>query len=318
MKSANKSKRATVDPPETASGAPQAPIALHESDPDFLASLGRRVREAREQRGMARKALSKAADVSERYLAALETGEGNASIVLLRRVAAALGVRLADLLDSGETVSERRLIRRFLDGLAPGRLEEVLRRLTEEFGQDEAVRRKRITLVGLRGAGKTTLGMALAKSLRRPFVELDKEIEREAGMNLSEVFLLYGQAGYRRIERRCLERIINSQEEIVLTVGGGIVSEAETYNLLLLNCFTIWVKAAPEEHMARVVAQGDMRPMAGNAEAMDDLRRILASRESDYGKADTVLDTSGSTAQESFQALREALIGGPASGSTSG
>ena len=314
MKSAIKGKQPTVDPPETASGAPQAPIALHESDPDFLASLGRRVREAREQRGMARKALSKAADVSERYLAALETGEGNASVVLLRRVSAALGVRLADLLDSGETVAERRLIRRFLDGLAPGRLEEVLRRLTAEFGQDEAVRRKRITLVGLRGAGKTTLGMALAKSLRRPFVELDKEIEREAGMSLSEVFLLYGQAGFRRIERRCLERIINSQDEIVLTVGGGIVSEPETYNLLLLNCFTVWIKAAPEEHMARVVAQGDTRPMAGHAEAMDDLRQILSSRESLYGKADAVVDTSGSTAQESFESLHGALTRAPTSG----
>jgi len=217
-------------------------------------------------------------------------------------------------LDSGEPVAEQRLIRRFLDSLPPDRLEDVLRRLTAEFGQDEAVRRKRITLVGLRGAGKTTLGMALAKSLRRPFVELDKEIEREAGMSLSEVFLLYGQAGFRRIERRCLERIINSQDEIVLTVGGGIVSEPETYNLLLLNCFTVWIKAAPEEHMARVVAQGDTRPMAGHSEAMDDLRQILSSRESLYGKADAVVDTSGSTAQESFEALHGALTPGPTSG----
>ncbi len=307
-----KGKRVAAAPDSPGGG--QVPIALHESDPDFLANLGRRVRGAREQRGMARKVLSKTADVSERYLAALEAGEGNASIVLLRRVAAALGVRLADLLDSGEPVAEQRLIRRFLDSLPPGRLEDVLRRLTAEFGQDEAVRRKRITLVGLRGAGKTTLGMALAKSLRRPFVELDKEIEREAGMSLSEVFLLYGQAGFRRIERRCLERIINSQDEIVLTVGGGIVSEPETYNLLLLNCFTVWIKAAPEEHMARVVAQGDTRPMAGHAEAMDDLRQILSSRESLYGKADAVVDTSGSTAQESFEALHGALTRGPTSG----
>jgi XRE family aerobic/anaerobic benzoate catabolism transcriptional regulator len=314
MKPTTKGKRAVAESGEGGARSAQVPIALHESDPDFLASLGRRVREAREQRGMARKVLSKTADVSERYLAALEAGEGNASIVLLRRVAAALGVRLADLLDSGEPVAEQRLIRRFLDSLPHGRLEDVLRRLTEEFGQDEAVRRKRITLVGLRGAGKTTLGMSLAKSLRRPFVELDKEIEREAGMSLSEVFLLYGQAGYRRIERRCLERIINSQDEIVLTVGGGIVSEPETYNLLLLNCFTVWIKAAPEEHMARVVAQGDTRPMAGHTEAMDDLRQILSSRESLYGKADAVVDTSGSTAQESFEALHGALTRGPTSG----
>jgi XRE family aerobic/anaerobic benzoate catabolism transcriptional regulator len=162
-------------------------------------------------------------------------------------------------------------------------------------------------LVGLRGAGKTTLGAALAKALRRPLVELDKEIEREAGISLSEVFLLYGQAGYRRIELRCLERMIGSQEDIVLTVGGGVVSEPETYNLLLLNCFTVWIKAAPEEHMARVVAQGDMRPMAGHAEAMEDLRNILTAREPLYGKADAVVDTSGCSVEKSFAALQKAV-----------
>src|SRR5882757_10406616 len=288
----------------------EGPIGLNESDPDFLANLGRRVRQARVERGMARSALSRAADVSERYLAQLESGEGNASVVLLRRIAAALGVRIADLLDSGEPVTEQLLIQRFLSSLPPKRLEEVLRRLTQDFGQEEAVRKKRITLIGLRGAGKTTLGAALAKSMRRPLVELDKEIEREAGISLSEVFLLYGQAGYRRIERRCLERVINSQEDIVLTVGGGIVSEPETYNLLLLNCYTVWIKAAPEEHMARVVAQGDLRPMAGHAEAMEDLRNILTARESLYGKADAVVDTSGCSIDNSLAALRQVIATG--------
>jgi XRE family aerobic/anaerobic benzoate catabolism transcriptional regulator len=288
----------------------QAPIAVGESDATFLASLGRRVREARQQRGMARKVLSQTADVSERYLAQLEGGTGNASIILLRRIAAALGLQLTDLVDTDESPAEQRLIRRFLDSLPPARLEEVLRRLTAEFGQEEPVRRKRITLVGLRGAGKTTLGIALAKALRRRFVELDTEIEREAGISLSEVFLLYGQAGYRRIERRCLERVINSQEDIVLTVGGGIVSEPDTYNLLLLNCYTVWIKAAPEEHMARVVAQGDLRPMAGHAEAMEDLRNILSARESLYGKADAVVDTSGCPMETSFAALQQAIAPG--------
>jgi XRE family aerobic/anaerobic benzoate catabolism transcriptional regulator len=290
--------------PET--GA-QAPIELTESDPDFLSKLGRRVREAREQRGMARKAVARDAHVSERYLAQLEAGEGNASVVLLRRVAAALGLRIVDLLDAGTDVAEQRLLRRFLDSLPPQRLREVLQRLTVEFGQDVVVRRKRITLLGLRGAGKSTLGQALARSMRRPLVELDKEIEREAGISLSEVFLLYGQAGYRRIERRCLERIIHSQDEIILTVGGGIVSEPETYNLLLLNCYTVWVKAKPEEHMARVVAQGDTRPMAGHAEAMDDLRNILTAREPLYSKADVTLDTSGRTFEASLSELQRAI-----------
>lgn len=294
-------------PAERADATIQAPIGLTESDPEFLSSLGRRVRDAREQRGMARKALARDAQVSERYLAQLEAGEGNASVVLLRRVAAALGLRIADLLDPVGDVPEQRLLRRFLGGLSPERLQEVLQRLTAEFGQDITVRRKRITLLGLRGAGKSTLGQALAKAMRRPFVELDKEIEREAGISLSEVFLLYGQAGYRRIERRCLERIINSQDEIVLSVGGGIVSELETYNLLLMNCYTVWVKAQPEEHMSRVVAQGDTRPMAGNAEAMDDLRHILTSREPLYAKADMTLDTSGHTADSSLAELQQAV-----------
>jgi XRE family transcriptional regulator, aerobic/anaerobic benzoate catabolism transcriptional regulator len=212
-----------------------------------------------------------------------------------------------DLLDPGTEVAEQRLIRRFLDGLPEERLKEVLRRLTGEFGQDIAVRRKRITLIGLRGAGKSTLGQALAKSMRRPLVEMDKEIEREAGISLSEVFLLYGQAGYRRIEKRCLERIIDSQNEIILTVGGGIVSEPETYNLLLLNCYTVWVRARPEEHMARVVAQGDTRPMAGHAEAMSDLRNILTAREPLYSKADLTLDTSSRSVEASLSELTRAI-----------
>jgi len=280
------------------------PIALGISDPEFLRKLGARVREARQQRGMARKLVSQSADVSERYLAALEGGEGNASIILLRRIASAIGTPLAELVDEGYLASEQRQVRRLLDSLPPNRLEEALRRLMQEFGQDEAVRRRRIALIGLRGAGKSTLGAALAKWLRRPFVELDREIEREAGISLSEIFLLYGQPGYRRIERRCLERIVHQQQDVVFTVGGGIVSEPETYNLLLMNCFTVWIKAAPEEHMARVVAQGDTRPMAGHDEAMKDLRNILASREALYARADATVDTSGTTVEASLEALR--------------
>jgi len=278
--------------------------ALKEADAAFLAEVGAAIREARAQRGMSRKALALSAGVSERYLAHVESYGGNPSIVFLRRVASALGMQLLTLLESSGARPEQKLIRRFLDGLAPERLGDVLRSLTDEFGQTELVRRRRITLIGLRGAGKTTLGRALARELRRPFVELDQEIERDAGMSLAEVFHLYGQAGYRKIERRCLDRIINGQEDIVLTVGGGIVSEPETYELLLLNCFTVWVKAAPEEHMARVVEQGDTRPMSGHSEAMQDLRDILTSREPLYGKADAQLDTSGKTVEQSFNTLK--------------
>jgi len=281
--------------------------AQHADDTDFLLAMGRHVREARERRGMARKVLSQNANVSERYLAQLEAGEGNASVLLLRSVARALGIPVTELLDPQESSVEQRLIRRFLERLPEHRLEDVVFRLMRDFGHEEAARKKRIALVGLRGAGKTTLGAALAKDRGCAFVELDREIEREAGIGLSEVFLLYGQAGYRRIERRCLERILESNAEMVMTVGGGIVSEPETYNLLLLNCYTVWVKASPDEHMARVVAQGDFRPMQGNAEAMEDLTRILEARIPLYRKADLTIDTTGETSARSLAQLREAV-----------
>jgi XRE family aerobic/anaerobic benzoate catabolism transcriptional regulator len=280
------------------------PPAAVESDEEFLAAVGHAVRARRQQCGMARRDLSRAADVSERYLAQLETGEGNASIVLLRRVAGALGVRINELLDSRDLAPERQAIGRLIDSLPQQRLGQALRSLTAEFGRDGSVRLKRIALVGLRGAGKSTLGQALARQLQRPFIELDRAIEGEAGISLSELFLLSGQDGYRRIERRCLERVIESHQDMVLTVGGGMVSEPETYNLLLANCFTIWVRATPEEHMARVIAQGDMRPMAGHSEAMGDLKKILAAREPLYGQADTDLSTSGRTVQQSLSALK--------------
>jgi XRE family aerobic/anaerobic benzoate catabolism transcriptional regulator len=282
--------------------------SVHDAaDAEFLAAMCRQVRDVRERRGMARRNLSQNAGVSERYLAQLEAGEGNASVLLLRNVARALGLPLAELIEPRDHAVEQRLIRRFLERLPAHRLEDVVFRLMREFGQEEAARRKRIALVGLRGAGKTTLGSALAKELACPFVELDREIERDAGIGLAEVFLLYGQAGYRRIERRCLERMIETHGEMVMTVGGGIVSEPETFNVLLVNCCTVWVRASPDEHMARVVAQGDFRPMQGNTEAMEDLRRILDAREPLYRKADATIDTSGERPERSLANLRQAI-----------
>jgi len=285
-----------------------APAAPAPDDAQFLVAMGQQVREARERRSIARKALAQSAGVSERYLAQLEAGEGNASVLLLRSVARALDVPLPELLDARERSVEQRLIRRLLDGLPAHRLEEVVFRLLRNFGEEAASRRRRVALVGLRGAGKTTLGDALATELRVPFVELDREIEREAGIRLSEVFLLYGQTGYRRIERRCLERVLDAHAEMVIAVGGGIVSEPDAYDLLLRHCFTVWVRASPDEHMARVVAQGDLRPMQGKVEAMDDLKRILDAREPLYRKADVTLDTSGDDAPQSLTKLRQAVL----------
>ena len=287
--------------------------AFHDeaADAEFITALGNRVRMARARRGMSRKALALSSAVSERYLAQVESGETNPSIMVLRHVAHALGISLLELIEQQQGSNEYRLIAHFLEQLSPSRLEDAMLRLMRDFGSEDAARRRRIALVGLRGAGKSTLGRALAADLAIPFVELNSAIEAEAGVSLNEIFMLYGQPGFRRLERRCLENIVTQHEAAVITVGGGIVSEAETFNLLLMNCYTVWVKASPEEHMSRVVAQGDLRPMEGSAEAMEDMRRILVARESLYSKADFTLDTTGRTPEECLNHLRTAVSPNP-------
>jgi XRE family transcriptional regulator, aerobic/anaerobic benzoate catabolism transcriptional regulator len=274
----------------------------------FLISLGKRVRDLRNRRAMPRRIVARDAGVSERHLAQLEAGEGNISVLLLRRIALALNVSLAELFaPEAEEPVERRLIQRFLERLPAHRLEDVVFRLMRDFGPDEKMRRARIALVGLRGAGKSTLGSRAARELRVPFIELDREIEKETGMPLGEIFSLYGQAGYRRIENRVLDRVLREHDRAIFSVGGGIVSQKESYEHLLSNCFTIWVKAQPEEHMSRVLAQGDVRPIAEHDQAMEDLRRILESREPLYRKADASLDTSGESVEQSFARLMQLL-----------
>jgi len=275
----------------------------------FLRSLGGRVRELRERRGMSRKQAARESGVSERHLAHLEAGEGNISILLLRRIVRVLQITLADLLSNhGDETDDKRQIRRLLERVPADRLEDVVFRLTRDFGDDASQRRRRIALIGLRGAGKSTLGPRLAQDLDVPFIEIDRAIELDAGMPVAEIFSLYGQAGYRRFEKRVLERVVEEHECAVLSVGGGIVSQPETYAFLLANCHTVWLKATPEEHMARVIGQGDLRPMAGNEEAMDDLRRILRAREALYAKADAVVDTSGADVEASLARLRQAAL----------
>ncbi|HTP95548.1 MAG TPA: helix-turn-helix transcriptional regulator [Burkholderiales bacterium] len=277
-------------------------------DQEFLKALGRRVREIRERKGATRKLVARNAEISERHLAHLESGEGNISIALLRRTALALDVTLSELLatEDDDTV-EKRLIRRFLERLPHHRLEDIVFRLMRDFGNEEAVRHNRVALIGLRGAGKSTLGGLLAGHLGVAFIELDREVERDTGMPISEIFSLYGQSGYRRIERRSLERVLRDNARAVLSVGGGIVSNPENFDFLLSNCLTVWLRAQPEQHMARVIAQGDLRPMAGNDAAMEDLKRILAAREPMYAKADFTLDTSADEPEASFARLRELI-----------
>ncbi len=274
---------------------------------EFLTLLGRHVREARARRGMTRRILARDSGVSERYLAQLESGRGNVSVLLLRQVAGALNLSLPELLREHEPYPELDLIAELLKRLRPHQLARVRSQLVREYHTGRPDRAGRIALVGLRGAGKSTLGARLAADLQLPFVELDREIEREAGTSLHEVFLLHGQAGFRRCERRALEKVIERHERAVIATGGSIVSEPATYDLLLSACFTVWLKATPQEHMARVVEQGDTRPIEGNREAMDDLKRILEGREALYGAADAVIDTAGRTLEQSLEGLKRAV-----------
>jgi len=278
------------------------------ADEIFLSAVANSIRAARARRGMTRKQLAHDSGVSERLLAQLEMGVGNISIVLLRRIANALNISLADFfMGAREPHPEKRFIQNLLERLPVQRLQEIAQKLTREFGEDVKLRWSRLALIGLRGAGKSTLGAKIAKEFKAPFVELDAEIEKDAGIPLAEIFSLYGQSGYRRIERRTLERVLQTNDRVIISIGGGVVSEKENYDYLLKNCFTVWIKAQPDEHMARVIAQGDFRAMADNDEAMEDLRRILEAREPFYEKADGTVDTSGETVEKSFAKLKTVI-----------
>lgn len=280
---------------------------------EYLRLLGERIRAARARRGMTRKILARDSGVSERYLAQLETGHGNISIILLRQVAQAMSLPLSELVREGaEHPVEFSLLAQSLARLDPKQLAQARRLLTESFGASmERERRQRIALIGLRGAGKSTLGAKLAAALQVPFVELDREIERLAGMSLASLFDLYGQGAYRRYERRALESVIETYDRAVIAAGGSLVSEPATFDLLLSACFTVWLTARPEEHMSRVMAQGDLRPMADNTEAMEDLRRILDGRAALYSKADVTVETAGKSVDQSLDLLETAVAAEP-------
>ncbi|MBA4286855.1 MAG: transcriptional regulator [Xanthomonadaceae bacterium] len=277
----------------------------------LLVALGSRVRGLRARRGITRRQLAQLADVSERHLANLEAGDGNPSVLILAQVARALGSPIAELLGDETTDSpDWLLIRDLLHDRSPAELALARTRLTELFGAAPAAaaaRAQRIALVGLRGAGKSTLGRLLAAELGTPFVELNREIERIAGAKPEQIHTLYGPAAYRRYERRALDETLKLHPAVVIATPGGIVSEAATFNVLLACCRTVWLTAAPEEHMDRVVAQGDLRPMSGNREAMADLKLILAERTPFYAKADLRFDTSGKSLAQSLAELRAAL-----------
>ncbi|HEY6022743.1 MAG TPA: helix-turn-helix transcriptional regulator [Pseudolabrys sp.] len=271
----------------------------------YLRRLGERVRTLRNQRGMTRKALAQHAKVSERYLAQLESGLGNGSIILLRRIARAIGLPVTQLVHEGaEPALDMVLLSQFLERLPPSALAEARNLLLKTFSApSEDARRMRIALIGLRGGGKSTLGKLLADQIGVPFIELDREIEKRSGTTLSDMFDMFGQETFRRAEREALDDVLHGHSSFVVATSGSIVTEPGTLELLLASCLTVWVRAEPEEHMKRVIAQGDMRPMANSARAMEDLVSILRSREPLYAKAEIALSTTGKTPEQTVAEL---------------
>lgn len=291
--------------------SPQLKVAETEEDKDpFLSALGDRVRALRARRGLTRKALARLADVSERHLANVESGVGNATIHFLRQLASVLNCSLAEIIgDETASSPEWLMIREILRGRNEQELAKARAQLASVFEAptSEVARRQRLALIGLRGAGKSSLGRMLADHWMVPFIELSREIETLAGCSIAEIHALYGPSAYRRYEYRALEAVIQRHPRAVIATPGGIVSDPATFNLLLSHCYTVWLKASPHDHMERVVAQGDTRPMSGNREAMEDLKNILESRAEFYSKADASFDTSDMTQETAFFGLMDRL-----------
>jgi XRE family aerobic/anaerobic benzoate catabolism transcriptional regulator len=281
-----------------------------DSETGFLEQLGQRVRTMRALHGMSRKVLAKVSGISERYIAQLESGKGNVSIVLLRRVSNAMGAHLEDLIPATEPAPDWPVIRDLLRKATPNQIAQAKDILSGQASGASALRRTPfagIALIGLRGAGKSTLGKMLAKKIGWSFVELNKEIEAQNGLSVAEIIALYGQEGFRRMEQAALGQLLARKELMVLATGGGIVSEPLTFDLILSSFYTIWLKAEPEEHMARVRRQGDLRPMADDRSAMAELRTILLSREPLYSRASAVVDTAGLTVDAAAARLIDAV-----------
>jgi XRE family aerobic/anaerobic benzoate catabolism transcriptional regulator len=297
----------TMANPRTSADPRDLPDAAGRADANFAGEIGRMVRLGRAKRGMSRRQLAEESQTSERYLAQIESGAGNPSILVLHAIAGALELPIIELLPraDGRSAATARIID-LLGRLPPSELPALAETIEQRIDRAAVIdRARRIALVGLRGAGKSTLGRMLAERLGVPFIELDRMVEQEYGASVPLLIEMSGLATFRRHERACLERVISENEAAVVATAGGIVSNPETYALLLRRMHSVWISARPEEHMSRVMKQGDFRPMAKNREAMADLVAILEARRADYARAEATLDTSDESAEQSFVKLRK-------------
>jgi XRE family aerobic/anaerobic benzoate catabolism transcriptional regulator len=279
------------------------------SEAAFLAEIGGEVRRNRAKRGMTRRQLALASQTSERYLAQIESGVGNPSVSVLRAIAQALDLPCAALLpEAGARTAALGAILDLLAQVPEGELPALAKDIETRVARSgSADRARRIALVGLRGAGKSTLGRMLAQHLGWPFIELDRVVEEDYGASVPDLIEMAGTATFRRHERSALDRIVTAHDAAIITTAGGIVSNQETYALLLRRTHTIWIKARPEDHMSRVMAQGDFRPMAQNRAAMADLVAILEARRADYSRAEAEIDTAGDAVEQSFAKLLQTV-----------
>jgi XRE family transcriptional regulator, aerobic/anaerobic benzoate catabolism transcriptional regulator len=272
---------------------------------NFAAEVGKLVRRGRARRGVTRRQLAVESGISERYLAQIEGGQGNPSVIVLRAIAQAMEMHITALLPAGGKRNEALArINDLLGRLDASELPSIAQLIEQRIAEGAASERaQRIALVGLRGAGKTTLGEMLAKRLNWPFVEMNRAIEHEYGASVSMLMDMSGVSAFRRYERSALEKVIAEHDKVVISTAGGVVSNPDTYALLLRRTHTVWVRAEPQEHMSRVIAQGDFRPMAENRAAMADLVAILEARSGDYAQSEAQLDTSGEKVEHSLLKL---------------
>ena len=273
-----------------------------EKEKKILANIGLIIKKIRIQRGITRDILAIKSKISLRYLAKLESGNCNPTISVLKNIAYALNITFKELMFTENSDNKKNLVKNKIDQYNNVQLKEILLFLNKfDKEQPKKINKNKIALIGLRGAGKTTLGSMFSEEFNMPLYEITNEIEKESGMKVNEIMELGGQSMYRRLEYSAIYNLSKKNKKLIILTGGSMVSEKQTFDFVLNNFFTIWIKATPREHMERVIKQGDLRPMASNPKAMDDLNNILKERKNLYSQADVILNTKDKDPGRSYK-----------------